>query len=135
MFLVELLLAFVVALLLSLLFIPLTAPQRARDGSSAVGAILFFFLILFFASWAGGLWITPLGPPLWGVYWAPVLLVGAFVALLLAAASEPSRQHYLRHRSEPAEAEAAAAATAFGLMFWILMIALVAAVIAGYAAR
>lgn len=135
MFLVDLMFAFIVALLLSLLFIPFTAPQRSRDGSSGVGGILFFFLVLFLASWAGGLWLTPLGPPLWGAYWAPVVFVGVFVALLLAAASEPSRRYYLRHRSEPVEANAAAAATAFGLMFWILMIALVAAVIAGYGYR
>jgi hypothetical protein len=135
MFFADLLFAFLVALLLSLLFVPLRGPRGARDGRSAVSAIVFFFLILFLASWAGGLWLTPVGPPLWGAYWVPILLFGVFVALLLSAASEPPRRYNRRRTPEAPEAEAAVAAATFGLMFWILMVALLAAVIAGYWAR
>jgi hypothetical protein len=136
---VEILFAFVVALVLTMLLIPLTAPRRARNGESVVGTILFFFLILFLASWAGGLWLTPVGPPLWGGFWAPFLLVGIFVTLMLAAAGEPSRHYDSRSRvTEPSTAEEAtetAAVVAFGMMFWVLILGLVAAVIAGYMSR
>lgn len=135
MLIVDLMFAFGVALFLSLLFIPLTGQYRSRDGGTAVGGIVFFFLILFLASWAGGLWVTPFGPPLWGAYWVPILLVGFFVALLLAAATEPTRRYDMRRAKEPPESEAAAAVTAFGVMFWVLMLALAGAVIAAYAVQ
>lgn len=135
MILLDLLFVFIVALLLSLLFVPFTGVARPRDGGSAVGAILFFVLILFFATWAGGVWITPFGPPIWGVYWLPFVIVGLFVALLLAAVAGPTSGGYVRPASEPerAEAEASAARTAFGLLFWLLLASLAVVVIAGYA--
>lgn len=134
MFFLDLLFAFVVALVLALILIPLTASHRGREGTSAGGAILFFFLILFLATWAGGLWLEPMGPTLWGGYWLPFLLVGFFVALLLAATAEPSRHRPLEKRELPtAETqEAATAAMVFGVMFWVLLLALLAAVIAAY---
>lgn len=134
MLFVELLFAFLVALVLALLLIPLTSSHRPREGKAGAGVVLFLFLILFFATWAGGLWLTPIGPPLWGVYWLPFVLVGLFVALVLAATAEPSRRDHLRRREIPtqgAEAEATEAA-AFGVMFWLLLIALLAAIIAAY---
>jgi hypothetical protein len=136
----EILFAFVVALLLTLLFVPLTSPQQSREGGSVLGPILFFFLILFFASLAGGIWLTPIGPPLWGGFWASFLVVGIFVALLLVAAGDPPRSYRFRtvtpKRMTTAEAETeAVAAAAFGMLFWILILSLVAAVIAGYMTR
>ena len=133
MLFVDVLFALLVAVLLSMLFLPLAAPYRERAGGSS-GALLFFFLVLFFATWAGGVWLTPVGPALWGGYWLPFVLIGLFVALLLAAAAEPTRRDYLRRKTAPVqEAEAeTVAVTFFGVLFWILMIGLAVAVIARY---
>lgn len=151
MFLVDLLFAFFVALLLSLLFVPFIGrgsyrrsrgqvrTEQSANGQAAVAAILFFFLILFFATWAGGIWVVPIGPAAWGSYWIPFILVGIVVALLLAAATEPTRRYYVRHGAErhpEAETEERiqdAAAVAFGAAFWILLIGLIVAVALGYA--
>lgn len=134
MLFIDVLFALLVAMVLSLLLAPLAAPHRARGGGSATAAFLFFFLILFFATWAGGVWLTPFGPTVWGGYWLPFVLIGLFVALLLAAAAEPTRGDSIRRRTAPVqEAEAeTVAVTMFGMLFWILMIGLVAAVIARY---
>jgi len=43
---------------------------------------LVFFAIIFLAAWAGGVWIAPIGPTLFGVYWIPYLIFGLMAALL-----------------------------------------------------
>lgn len=44
-----------------------------------------FFFIIFFIAFAAGEWVTPLGPPLWGYYWLPGLMVALIFALLIVA--------------------------------------------------
>jgi NADH:ubiquinone oxidoreductase subunit 6 (subunit J) len=134
MFLAHLLVAFLVALLLSLLLIPLRRPQSAQAKTSTAVGVLFLFFILFLGTWAGGLWITPFGSPWLGVYWMPFVVAGLFVALLVAATDQSSRRSYERKETEPDHVEHAALATAFGLLFWILIMALAIAIVAGYSA-
>jgi hypothetical protein len=64
-----------------------------------------------------------------------MLLGGALVALLLAVASEPSRRYALHLAKETPRSEAVSTDTTFGLVFWILTLALVITVIVGYASR
>jgi hypothetical protein len=54
--------------------------------------MLTFLLIILLASWAGGIWISPFGPILWGATWLPFLLSGLIVALVFAAAASPERE-------------------------------------------
>jgi hypothetical protein len=74
--------ALLVAAGLSAVFI---AVFRKRDPWGS----LLFFIANFLASWAGGLWFTPLGPSVGGVYWLPYLIVGVIFALILLAAVPP----------------------------------------------
>jgi NADH:ubiquinone oxidoreductase subunit 6 (subunit J) len=134
MFLAHLLVALLVALLLSLLLIPLRRPRSAQAKTSTAVGVLFLFFILFLGTWAGGLWITPFGSPWLGVYWMPFVVAGVFVALLVAATDQSSRRSYERKETEPDHVEHAALATAFGLLFWILIMALAIAIVAGYSA-
>ena len=134
MFLAHLLVALLVALLLSLLLIPLRRPRSAQAKTSTAVGVLFLFFILFLGTWAGGLWITPFGSPWLGVYWMPFVVAGLFVALLVAATDQSSRRSYERKEAEPDHVEHAALATAFGLLFWILIMALAIAIVAGYSA-
>ncbi|TVS12652.1 MAG: hypothetical protein EA424_22380, partial [Planctomycetaceae bacterium] len=123
MFLAHLLVAFLVALLLSLLLIPLRRPRSAQAKASTAVGILFLFFILFLGTWAGGLWITPFGSPWLGVYWLPFVVAGIFVALLVAATDQSSRRSDESEEADPDRVEHAALATAFGLLFWILIMA------------
>jgi hypothetical protein len=85
MILVDFLIAFFVALLLSsIVFLGL---RRTGPWTS----FLFLFFALFLATWAGGIWITPIGRPLAGVYWLPFLMAGVVFALLLAVAVPPDK--------------------------------------------
>jgi hypothetical protein len=95
-----------------------------------------FFFILFLAAWAGGLWMRPAGPELFGIFWIPYLAVGLIFGLLLLALLP----HHYRRTPPPEEttekpmeaAERRTGETILGLFFWIFVIAMIIAIIAGY---
>ena len=111
------------------------------------GGVFWFFLILFFATWAIALWVRPVGPAYWGVYWVIFLAVAIGVALLLAAAT-PGLSAGATGRP-PEEAPPGAAgdrvpdetrtertlsktAAGIGIAFWVLLLFFLIAVILGY---
>jgi hypothetical protein len=122
--------AFFVALILSLIFV------RGFRRAGPWASFLAFFIIVFLASWAGGLWLRPLGTALWGVYWLPFLMVGLIFALVIAAASIPSRPTRpsveLAQKDEVEISEAKTTLTALGLFFYIVIIALAVSIISQY---
>jgi hypothetical protein len=104
-------------------------PSRSEPGS----AVLFLFLLLFFSAWAGGVWLAPVGPALWGVYWMPFLLVGLLFALLILAASAPGRRPRSAKEAVERAEEAEAAGVVFSIFFWALLLSLIAAIVIRYA--
>lgn len=101
--------------------------RRHRHGVEAV----IFFLVIFLAAWGGGLWMSPVGPTLYGVSWLPFLLVALIVSLLLIAfvprkppktTTEAKEQIELRRTLEDV----------FSLSLVVLLVALVVAVVLGY---
>lgn len=94
-------------------------------------AIWTFVLVLFLASWAGGLWISPFGPVLFGVSWLPFIFVAVIFGLLLAAVP-PERPPRTPGEAFVQAEEKRAARQAFDVFFWILLIVLLLAVISGY---
>lgn len=138
MFYLDFLLAIVIALVFSVLFV-LVMGRRAGPGRSGPLPFVWLFLVLLMTAWAGGVWIGPMGPLLFGVAWLPFLLAGLLVALVIAAATELGR----RSGADPeddADADASridvrTTARAFGLVSWILIVALVSFVAAAYLLR
>jgi hypothetical protein len=68
--------SFAIALVLSLVFAAVIRRRGPRVG------FFWFFLLIFLATWAIGVWVQPFGPSLWGGYWLPFLIAGFIVALL-----------------------------------------------------
>lgn len=127
MFLAHALLAFVVASAFGIL---LAAALRRSGPWAAPWAA---FLVIFLFVWAGGVWVTPIGPSLYHVYWVPFLLMGLFVALLIAAAAEPGRRRVHRPVQEgPGHAEEAETQPGLTVFFWVLIAVLVSVIVAGY---
>jgi hypothetical protein len=127
MFLHDLLFVFFLSLILTLVFA--VGFRRHAWG----GGLILFFLILFLATWAGGMWITPFGPVWRGVAWLPFIFVGIIIALLLTAVMRPDR---IRPREEggvemqsPSDSRSA---TALDLFVWILIGSLLVAIAIGY---
>lgn len=90
-------------------------------GIGAFFAYFGFFIILFLATWAGGVWITPIGQPLWGVYWLPYLLVGLIFMFLLLALIPDARPPRTRREKAQQQKQEIAAMLAFDAFFWIMV--------------
>jgi membrane protein implicated in regulation of membrane protease activity len=122
------------ALMLSIFFSMFSGRNWPREGAGWGGA-LFFFLIVWLATWGVGAWVTPVGPVLWGVPWLGFLFLAVIVALLLSASSPPRRPRTLTQaivqQSEQAQEERIAVAI-FSVYFWILLGVLIAVLVARY---
>lgn len=120
---IDLLAAFLIALLIVGLFMAAFGASRAPWAS-----LPLFFLVVFLAAWAGGVWVTPFGPPIGGVYWLPFVMVGLLVAVLLAAAATPPRLWESPARASGRESGAEtepASAVAVELLVWVAVALLV----------
>ena len=109
-------------------------PARRGGGGAS---LLFLFLVLVFAMWAGGAWIPRWGPVAYDTPWLTILLVGLFISLLILALAAPT--HPRPHRAAGGAATASAATrdeetigVVFGIFFWVLIIGLVAAIVFRY---
>lgn len=138
MLLRELLFAVLSAGILTLLFGMVFRRRGAR-----AGGLWIFFLVVLLATWAGAVWMRPIGPAVGGVHWLPAIGLGTIVALLMAAAS-PALARGRRKRdgdTDPEgiattgdrEADASmAAVVAVSAYLWVLILGLVLALLAGY---
>ena len=54
--------SFLLAVILTGLYMLATRGAGLRTG------LIWLFLIIFLATWAGGIWLKPFGPTLWGIH-------------------------------------------------------------------
>ena len=110
--------AFILALLLSLLFVP-----DFRRG--AFGSFVIFFFILFMGGIFTQYWIIPFGPVWWGVTWMPLLFILLIFTFLLVIPSPYERRRMIKTNESNTEENASAAISIFvWLVFTILLIAI-----------
>ena len=132
MFALELFFALIIALVLSSLFALAT-----RRGFQWPG-FLWFFLIVFLATWASGVWLKPFGPSLWGSYWLPFVLAGLIFVLFIAISSPeqpPKNRHETIDMLERIEQEKKLDQFTYvtlSIFFWILFFVLITAIIIRY---
>ncbi|MFO8006139.1 MAG: hypothetical protein R6V05_00220 [Candidatus Brocadiia bacterium] len=119
--LVDIIIAFVVAGACTGILAMWYTPHGARR----ILGYLSLFLFLFMAVWAGGLWLRPIGPELWGQAWLGFLLTGCVFFLVLAA-------YFSRLSSVPAEVAAEVAAVGMGVFFYLLNLVFLAAIVTHY---
>jgi hypothetical protein len=130
---VELYVALLIALLVSVLFGFALRRRIPRKG------FFWFFLILFLATWAGGMWIGPFGPSFRGIFWLPFVLVAVLVGFFLAAIAPrrppSSRIETLEMLEEIEKQRRLEKLTyiSFGVFFWVALFALITMIIVRYA--
>ena len=90
------------------------------------------FFVVFLAAWAGSLWITPIGPLLFGIYWLPMIYVAFIFIVLLAAVSRPGSQRTKVETISQVKQEEAAVEKVLNAFFWLLLISLIIVIILGY---
>lgn len=127
MWFVHLLFAFIIGLLLAVIF---AGVSRRKEWN----LFWMFFLIIFLGSWAGGMWIRPFGPPVYDVYWMPVLFAGVLIALLLVTLLPPPRRESSDtvELVEAGEEASGSDSIVFGFFFWLLITVLIVTIVAGY---
>lgn len=143
--LLEVLFILIIALVISAIF------YYGFGRRGPYGAFWAFLLILFLAGLAGRFWITPAGPAVWGFAWLPLIFWIFIFALLIGAATptedeeiDPARdQERVVSRNDAIRserdrrvaedtAESAGAVAVFGIFFWILLLFLILAIVAGW---
>lgn len=121
--LAELLVALIVAALFAAGLVSIVRWRREEVHASAVA---LFFLIVFLATWAVGVWITPRGPTMFGVPWLAFIVIGLVVSLLAAAAAP------VRRWRVPGAAGAPEPAPVAGPVIWLLLAMLVLAIVGNH---
>jgi len=125
MIFVEMLFALAIALLFTVVLTALSRRARSRR------RLIVFFSIIFFAAWAGGVWIAPVGPTLLGVYWLSFFIAGLIFALVMeavSALSPPVQSRDIQKKEENIEIE-------MGMFFWVLFFAFIVLIVVGYILR
>jgi len=120
--------AIVFAVLLSALLVGLFG-WRYPGREEPWPAVLFFFLVLFLATWAAGLWVSPVVVGAGGGYWLTFFVIAVLLALLLAATAPPRRPPRTAREAAEEAQSAAAAQAVFGVFFWILILGLIAVIV------
>jgi hypothetical protein len=87
-----------------------------------------FFVIVFLAVLAGGLWITPSGPLTWGVHWLPMFFIALLVSLLLASATPVRKPRTMTEAMKRADEEDAVVAV-LGIFFWVMIISFLVVIV------
>ncbi|MBD3245869.1 MAG: hypothetical protein GF333_02545 [Candidatus Omnitrophica bacterium] len=116
----------IIAVMVAFLAMMIFAVGMRRPGPWA--SIAAFFVLVFLAAWAGGLWLGPVGPVTGGVYWLPTVIIGLLFALLLASAVPPQKPRTAKQAIKRAE-EQVAAERSIDYFFWLIFLVLAALVI------
>lgn len=129
--------AFFYALILAVLLSSLLIGTGRRGPGIAAGFVFYFFLFLLLG-WAASLWLTPVGSPVYGVYWVSPLVALILMGLILLAVvptgfdrgrAEEERRRQVETPGETKTRHAVEAGVS--LFFWIAMVGLVIVIIAG----
>jgi hypothetical protein len=124
--------SFIIAVLITGLYMFMTREAGQRTG------LIWLFLIIFLAIWAGGIWLRPFGPMVWGIHWIVFLSVGLIIVLflfiLIPRKAPRGRQETLDmlDRIEEEKKLEKVAYITLSVFFWVLLSVLVIAIILHY---
>ena len=90
----EIITALVIAFLLTLFCWAVHGKQGRKGG------LVWHFMVIFLTTWAGGIWLRPLGPSVLGIHWLNFLMAGVVVTLIIEVYGS---HHVPRGRQETLE--------------------------------
>jgi hypothetical protein len=128
---IEFVFALAASLLCAALLLPIAVNRVGRSHPETVSPSKLFFLllVLFFATWAGGIWLVPVGPRVWGVSWLSFLSVALVVGLFITGFAH----HAVPRTAAPTGTGESESFSVFNVMTLLLMLLLLLAIVAGYA--
>jgi len=134
MFLVDLIASVIFAILASML----SVHMLRRSGYKM--AFFWLFMLVLLATWAGGVWISPVGPDIGGIFLLPFVISGILIVLVLLAFTARGHKPQGRHETialierEKQKRDLQKITTiSLNLFFYFLLILLVLAIVARYA--
>lgn len=119
-----------VSLLLALVLAAFLVFVLLRRGPGRAEAFALFAILIFLVLLAGAAWLVPLGPTLWGVPWAALLILGLVVTLIIALAAHPLT--YPVVTDEDDVEPPAPAGWGCGVLFWVVVLILIAVILFRY---
>jgi Ca2+/Na+ antiporter len=128
----EFLASVTVALLVCVIFALVTRHKMRRTGFG------WFFLFVLIATWAGGVWLRPFGPSWGDIRWLQFLIAGLVVVLLFALfaplKAPRSRHETIDQLQEIARQKELQKVTylTLGIVFWVILVILIAAIAIRY---
>ncbi len=135
LFVTDFLVALVVALVLGGVLVWVARRSGPFNG------VLWLFLLILLATWAGGIWLQPFGPVVLGVHGLTFVIAGVIVVLLLSVSRGyrsrrgPQGRHEtldMLERMEEDKARKRAAYLSLGVIFWVLLAALASVILLRY---
>ncbi|MFW5733797.1 MAG: hypothetical protein ACOCWR_01940 [Oceanidesulfovibrio sp.] len=126
---------FLIALIMALAVMLVTRGFRRRGPWPAMWPLVVIILL---TSWAGGMWITPVGPTLWGAPLLPFAAAAILIALFFAALPKRPQE---KIREEETQVELVTSEEqherehqdyVLGWVFWFLAVLLMLAIIIRY---
>jgi hypothetical protein len=129
--LIELTFALAVSLFLTVIFVVVGKRAKPRK------YLILFSVILFFGSWGGGIWLSPIGPTILGVYWLSFFVVGVIFALVMEgiAAFSIRTPEEIKTADKADAKEARQIELLLRVYAWILLGILAGGIVLGYARR
>ncbi len=120
---------FLIALVIAMFFTIVLAVSGQKHRSWK--RIITIFLIILLTSWAGGVWINPVGPAFLGIYWISFFIVALILALIMETVSTlhamPSKIDNKETRKKEETLE-----ILLSVSFLILLIVVIIVIITGY---
>jgi Ca2+/Na+ antiporter len=119
-----------IAFFLTILFVALGRCVRSWR------RILVFFAIVFLGSWAGGVWLAPVGSRTVGVYWVAFFVVGLIFALIQGVfAAHPARRASCERPEQSEPKVERELRNVFDVFLFLLLLLFIAAIVIGYIRR
>jgi hypothetical protein len=119
----------VAALLISLLLTLISVFLFRRKGPW--GSAWTFFLVVFLTLWVVSIYIAPIGPIYIGIAWAPLIIAGILLTILLIASMPTAndwRDESIKSTSETKKESLQRPVSRF---FWVLIVLLAMAIMIG----
>lgn len=120
---------FLIAFVIAIFFTTMLGATGQKHRS--VKKLIIIFLIILLTSWAGGVWISPVGPAFLGFYWISFFIVALILALVMETISTLHSTPSNIDKKETRKKEEALEIL-LGVSFLILLIVVIIVIIAGY---
>lgn len=93
------------------------------------------FVVVLLVSWAGGMWITPMGPPVFGREWVPFLIMAGLFALFLVNIVPHKDKEVVaspEEKIEKGDPKNIKDIATLGIAFWVFICALILSIAIAY---